>query len=145
MDLQYLFDRAIDIVFTRRFRMKDLDGKGASGNCKDGGVPIKVGELRIMSSQHHPRTVSIMDLTFSAFIVAEVTMSLRSRRLVKTGFGILLALSICNFVPRTFPQETHENICTQRSFVGLVQDNDAVSVKIPLIQRLAQQNTVGHV
>lgn len=84
--------------------MKDLDGKGASRNCKDGGVPIKVGEL-CMSSKHQPRTVSTMGLTFSAFIVAEVTMSLRSRRLVKTRFGIILVPPIGNFVSAYFSAE----------------------------------------
>jgi hypothetical protein len=90
VNLQYLFDSAIDIVFARRLAMEDLDREGPTRNGEIRRFAEEVGELdryalsvdRIEPSHHRL-------LTFSAFMVADVTISLRSLRRVRTvGVGV---------------------------------------------------------
>lgn len=85
-------------------------------------------------------------LTFLAFMVADVTMSLRSRRLVKTAGRLQFYGSEYDSPTRlTLSQETHQDIGTERPLVSLVEDDDRVSIQIAFIQRLSEQYTIGHI
>lgn len=66
--------------------MEYFDGKGATGDGICRGISVEPGEL--VSSVSTSSTKSeTQDLTFSAFMVADVTMSFKSRRRERTdGF-----------------------------------------------------------
>jgi hypothetical protein len=84
VNLESLLDSTVDVVLAGGLAEEDVDGERSS---RDGEARCAIVELREL----HERIVSIFEqgtreerLTFSAFIVAEVTMSLRSRRRDKT-------------------------------------------------------------
>lgn len=91
MNLQSLFDSTIDIVLARSFAEQDIDGECSSGDGETRCVVVELGELpkfdECISVVRKPVRADPFQvrLTFSAFIVAEVTISLRSRRLDKTA------------------------------------------------------------
>ena len=89
MDLQDLLDGAVDIVLARRLRVEDLDRESTTRDGEAWCIAIEVGELRCKISLDE---YGVSELhTFSAFIVAEVTMSLRSLRRVKTKRDVSFA------------------------------------------------------
>lgn len=79
MNLQNLLDGAVNVVFARRLAVVDLDRECSTGNGKSSGVSEETGKL-LVSCRHEKDII----YTFSAFMVADVTMTLRSRRLVRT-------------------------------------------------------------
>ena len=82
-------------------------------------------------------------MTLSAFIVADVMMSFRSLRLVSTKR--LQSKTTSSKDEHTLPKQAHQNIGTQRSFVSLVQYDDAISIEVTLVERFSQEYTVGHI
>lgn len=84
MNLENLLDSAVNIVFTGGLRMKYFDRECTTGNGIRWGISIEPGEL-VSSLNSGPATWKILTLTFSAFMVADVTMSFRSRRRERTG------------------------------------------------------------
>ncbi len=84
MDLQDLLDGAIDVVFTRRFAVEDFDRECTPWDGKVRSVPKEPRELVYWAISWCSASGAFRR-TFSAFMVADVTMSLRSRRLVKTA------------------------------------------------------------
>lgn len=81
VDLQHLLDGGIDIVFARRLAVEDFDGEGTTG---DGKLSCTAKEARKLDSQLVATITGASMRTFSAFMVADVTISLRSRRRVRT-------------------------------------------------------------
>ncbi len=84
MDLQDLLDGAVDVVLARRLRVEGLDRERPPGDGERRRIPIERRELQEQGWQ----SVQLRRLharTFSAFMVAEVTMSLRSLRRDRTS------------------------------------------------------------
>lgn len=83
MNLQDLLNRTIDVILARRFAVDDLDWEGTPGNSEAGGLTI---EIRKLTNKRHQALSNIRSnkLTFSAFMVADVTINFRSRRLDNT-------------------------------------------------------------
>ena len=82
MDLKYLLHSAVDIIFTRGFGVENLDREGTSGNSKCWCIAVESRELCNVSTSLREKFGPCF--TFSAFMVAEVTMSLRSLRRDRT-------------------------------------------------------------
>ena len=82
VDLKNLFHRAVYIVFARRFGMEGLDRKRPTGNGKTWCIPVECRKLP-PSSEFLPDKIR-RARTLSAFIVADVTISFKSRRRDRT-------------------------------------------------------------
>lgn len=89
MNLEDLLDSAVNIVFTGRLRMEHFDRKSPTGNGICWSISVECGEL-VSSLNRVSAMWKISDLTFSAFMVADVTMSFRSRRRERTD-GLLIS------------------------------------------------------
>jgi len=84
VNLEDLLDSAVNIVIAGGLRMKYFDRECTTGNSVRWGISVEPGEL--VSSLNKGSTAwKIATLTFSAFMVADVTMSFRSRRRERTG------------------------------------------------------------
>ena len=46
---------------------------------------------------------------------------------------------------RTLPQQTHQYISTERTFVGFIQNYYAVSVKVSFVEGLSKEHTISHI
>lgn len=88
MNLKSLFDRAVNVVLAGGFAEQDVDGERSTGNGEAGCIVVELGELRRRAREMISGGIAGAEgaegRTFSAFIVAEVTMSLRSRRRERT-------------------------------------------------------------
>lgn len=85
-------------------------------------------------------------------MVADVTISLRSRRLAqnvrkrKTKNNKKKNESREDNIPcHDVAQQAKEDICVERALVCLVHDDDTILVKVSLIEALAQKDTIRHV
>lgn len=87
MDLEGLLNGAVDVVFARSLAEKNVDGEGST---RDGVIRGIVKESRELSEAINPQKG--WDLarrrTFSAFMVAEVTINFRSLRRESTVLRI---------------------------------------------------------
>jgi hypothetical protein len=81
VDLEDLLDSAVYIVLTWRFAVEDLDRESPTRNGVGSGVTEEGRELCTSLDINGTR----LELTFSAFMVADVTMSFKSLRRDRTG------------------------------------------------------------
>ena len=78
-------------------------------------------------------------------MVADVTMSLRSRRRERTIECELAFVRQRETKRLTLPQQSHEDISVQRPLVSFIENDDAVAIEISFIERFSKQNSVRHV
>ena len=83
VDLQHLFDGTVDVVLTWRLGVEDLDRERPARDGERGRVAIEGRELN-ESVSITPGISRSISHTFSAFMVAEVTISFKSRLRDKT-------------------------------------------------------------
>lgn len=116
--------------------MECLDGEGSTRDGEGRGVTEEFRELVPRDKQLEEQEGG--SVTFSAFIVADVTISFRSRLLDKT-VGVALTLQFkSNVGELTLPQQAHQYVGTERTLVSLIQDDYAVPVEIPFVERLSK-------
>ena len=82
MYLEHLLDGTVDVIFTRRFRVEHLHWERSSWNGESWSIAVELGELAHRSELNTEDGME--QLTLSAFMVADVTISLRSRRRERT-------------------------------------------------------------
>ena len=82
MNLQDLLDSAVHVVFAWRLRVECLDGECSTGNGEGWCIAEEFGKL--VPSIRDESNGDRIWITFSAFIVAEVTINFRSRLRDKT-------------------------------------------------------------
>ena len=85
MNLQDLLDCTIHVVLAWRLGVEDLHRECTTGDGKAGSVAVELGELEKWALSGRFRVMGERFLTFSAFIVAEVTISFKSLRRDKTA------------------------------------------------------------
>ena len=88
VDLQDLLDGTVDVVFAWRLAVEDFDGESPAGNRVGRGITKETRELQEKRIVRAVLATKIDEPTLSAFIVAEVTISLRSLRRVRTTDAI---------------------------------------------------------
>ena len=145
MNLQDLLDCTIHVVLAWRLGVKDLHRECTTGDGKAGSVAVELGELDKWALSGRFCAMGERFLTFSAFIVAEVTISFKSLRRDRTAKRVSKVQNELAkykteraFIVRTLAKQTHEHICTKRTLVRLIQNNDAVTIQVALVQRLTQ-------
>ena len=86
MDLQDLLDCAVHVVLAWRLRVENLDRECTTGDSEARCVAVELGELINALSICVPVSRKPQNVfTFSAFIVAEVTINFKSLRRDKTA------------------------------------------------------------
>ena len=93
VDLERLLNRRIDVIFARGLAEEDVDGEGPAGDRKARRVVVEGRELRggkkaLAAGHDHGTSRKLRALlTLAAFIVADVTISFKSRRRDRTEHG----------------------------------------------------------